>query len=44
VTFNRGHTGHVRAAFVFKIRLEKITAIELITEPQALAQLDVRIG
>jgi ketosteroid isomerase-like protein len=36
--------GEVRAAFVFTTRLEKITAIDLITDPQALAELDVRIG
>jgi RNA polymerase sigma factor (sigma-70 family) len=35
--------GAVRAAFVFTIRREKITAIDLITEPEALAQLDVSI-
>jgi RNA polymerase sigma factor (sigma-70 family) len=33
--------GQVRAAFVFTIRREKITAIDLITEPEHLAELDV---
>lgn len=34
----------VRAAFVFTIRRGKITGIELVTAPEGLAELDVRIG
>jgi RNA polymerase sigma factor (sigma-70 family) len=35
--------GHVRAAFVFTLRREKISSIELITEPEDLAGLDIKI-
>jgi RNA polymerase sigma factor (sigma-70 family) len=36
--------GHVRAAFVFTIARDRIIEIDLITEPEALAELDVKIG
>ncbi|MGH7144432.1 MAG: hypothetical protein ACREJ2_09950 [Planctomycetota bacterium] len=36
--------GQVRAAFVFTIEGAQITAIDIVTEPAHLAELDVKIG
>lgn len=35
--------GQVRSAFVFTIERDKITAIDLIMDPERLAELDVRV-